>query len=246
MHAPDLATTAATPRVRQRFHPTDLDASSWATTQYGTATLVDASLAIDAAFRVHYPRTLMSRDAPFRRRVSLSGGTVRVCNTHNPWSPTRPSARTRCGPRRGTCAGKRCTPDWLRGTFSAIQPFDRTLHADNGLRDAFLEVGGEEDAERGYTWGQQAATKLREKFRCSRIDKVYFCGCIEVVGLERFGADVLTVAEEEGREIVALGFEKAWVTDHLGIRAQSSLEEWNKVEGPCRLSRRGGVLRASS
>ena len=54
------------------------------------------------------------------------------------------------------------------GDFNAIQDFDRTLHADNGLRDAFLELGGREDGPGAATWGQQAATELRERFGCSR------------------------------------------------------------------------------
>ncbi|RSM02343.1 hypothetical protein CEP52_008048 [Fusarium oligoseptatum] len=207
----DLATIAATPWIQERFNLTDLDATNWATNHYGTVTLIDSRLSITGAFRVHYSKTRMDRDA-FFVDVSVDGKTVRLCNTHlesmvfNP--PYRPPQMQLV--HAGLAAGD----------FNAIQPFDRTLHTDNNLKDAFLELGGKEDTEEGYTWGQQAATKLREQFGCSRMDKVYFCGGADVVKFERFGQDVLTEGEDESSRIVALGFEKAWVTDHLGIRAE--------------------------
>jgi tyrosyl-DNA phosphodiesterase 2 len=217
----DLVIIGATPWVRARFHLTDVDTANWATTHYGTATLVDARLPVAAAFRVHYAQTRMDRDALFVD-VSLAGGRrVRLCNTHleslalsPPYRP--PQMRLLAGRLRadGVHAGV------AAGDFNAIQPFDRTLHSDNGLKDAFLELGGEEDREAGYTWGQQAATQLRERFGCSRMDKVYFCGSAEAMRFERFGSDVLTEGEEESTQIIALGFEKAWVTDHLGIKAE--------------------------
>ena len=216
----DLATIADTPWVRERFHLTDLDTSNWATTHYGTVTLIDSRLPITAAFRVHYSKTRMDRDA-FFVDVSLEGKTVRLCNTHLESLALNPPFR----PPQMEIAARYLREDKVHaglaaGDFNAIQPFDRTLHTDNGLKDAFLELGGKEDTEEGYTWGQQAATKLREQFGCSRMDKVYFCGGAEVVSFDRFGADVLTEGEEETSQIVALGFEKAWVTDHLGINAE--------------------------
>lgn len=216
----DLATIAATPWVRERFHLTDLDPTNWATGHYGTVTLVDSRLPITAAFRVHYSQTRMDRDA-FFVDVSVRGKTVRLCNTHleslaldPPFRPPQMQLVARLLREDKVHAGL------AAGDFNAIQPFDRTLHSDNGLRDAFLELGGEEDTEEGYTWGQQASTKLRETFGCSRMDKVYYCGGAEVDRFERIGADVLTDGEEERSEIVALGFEKAWVTDHLGVKAE--------------------------
>ena len=41
-----------------------------------------------------------------------------------------------------------------------IEPFDRKLHSDNGLKDAYLELGGKEDSDDGFTWGQQAPKAL--------------------------------------------------------------------------------------
>ncbi|TPX16478.1 uncharacterized protein E0L32_003772 [Thyridium curvatum] len=225
----DLATIAATPWVRERFHLTDVDATNWATGHYGTVTLVDSRLPVAAAFRVHYSQTRMDRDALFVDVSLGQGATVRLCNTHleslaldPPFRPAQMQTVARY--LRGEDGGK-VHAALAAGDFNAIQPFDRTLHADNGLRDAYLELGGREDAEEGYTWGQQAATKLREQFGCSRMDKVYLCGAAEVVRFERFGADVLADGEEERRQIVALGFEKAWVTDHLGVMAEVKILE---------------------
>lgn len=216
----DLVTIASTPWVRERFHLSDLDATNWATSLYGTVTLIDSRLPITAAFRVHYSKTRMDRDA-FFIDVSLDDKPVRLCNTHLESMALNPPFRP---PQMQIVAqylrDAKVHAALAAGDFNAIQPFDRTLHTDNGLKDAFLELGGKEDSEEGYTWGQQAATKLREQFGCSRMDKVYFCGGAEVVKFERFGADVLVEGEEERSQIVALGFEKAWVTDHLGIKAE--------------------------
>lgn len=220
----DLNTIAATPWVRERFHLTDLDPTNWATTQYGTTMLVDSRLPVTAAFRVHYSETRMDRDALFVD-VALGPGahSVRLCNSHleslaldPPFRPPQMRLIARQMHGRGIHAAL------AAGDFNAVQPLDRTLHVDGGndLRDAFLEMGGEEDTEAGFTWGQQASTVLRERFGCSRMDKVYFCGGVRLVRFERFGEDVLVEGEEEGRQIVELGFEKPWVTDHLGVMAE--------------------------
>lgn len=245
----DLATIAAAPWVRARHHLTDVDASNWATAHYGTVALVDARLTPAAAFRVHYAQTRMDRDALFVDVVlsssssSLSSSSpssstdhdggkstttgrrkvVRLCNTHleslaldPPFRPPQMRLVARHLRAEGVHAGL------AAGDFNAVQPADRTLHSEggNGLRDAYLELGGQEDAEAGYTWGQQAATALRAQFGCSRMDKVYLCGGARPVRLERFGAEVLVEGEEEGREIVGLGFERPWITDHLGVMAE--------------------------
>lgn len=107
----------------------------------------------------------------------------------------------------------------LAGDLNAIQPFDRSLHSDNGLRDAFLELGGGEDDADGHTWGQQAATFQRERFGTSRMDKVFFCGDVDLLSFERFGAGVLVEDPVEREELVRLGFEEPWITDHLGVKA---------------------------
>lgn len=219
-----LGTIAATPWVRERFQLSDLDPTNWATTHYGTITLVDARLPIAAAFRVHYSKTRMDRDALFMDVLTgPEGSSVRLCNTHLESLALDPPFRP---PQMQLVAhhlhDARVHAGLVAGDFNAIQPFDRMLHEDDGndLKDAFLELGGSEDSDEGFTWGQQAATNLREQFGCSRMDKVYFCGGIGLVRFERFGVDVLTEGEEERRQIVELGFEKPWITDHLGVMAE--------------------------
>jgi tyrosyl-DNA phosphodiesterase 2 len=111
----------------------------------------------------------------------------------------------------------------LGGDLNAIEEFDRSLHAENGLRDAYLEMGGVEGAEGGMTWGQMAGRAERARFGLTRMDKLLFCGeGVKVVGFGRFGMDV--VVEEEGAAKRLLegpgGLERAWVTDHLGVRAE--------------------------
>lgn len=221
----DLITIAATPWVRERYHLTDLDSTNWATTHYGTVTLVDARLPITAAFRVHFSKTRMERDAFFIDVAmgSFNGKTnkIRLCNSHleslalePPFRPPQMELIARYLHEDGVYAGL------TAGDFNSVQNFDRTLHVDNDLKDAYLEMGGEEDDDSGFTWGQQAATKLREQFGCSRMDKVYYCGGVKLLKFERFGEDVLVEGDEEGKQTVALGFEKPWVTDHLGVMAE--------------------------
>jgi tyrosyl-DNA phosphodiesterase 2 len=220
----DLATIAATSWVRERFHLTDLSHTNWATTHYGTTTLVDTRLPITATFRVHYSKTRMDRDALFVD-VSLGpdGIKTRLCNTHlesmafdPPFRPAQMQLVARYMHEAHVDAAL------VAGDFNAILPFDRTLHVDsnNNLKDAFLEQGGKEDTEEGFTWGQQAPTKLREQFGCSRMDKVYFCGHAQLIRFEKFGEGILTEGEEECKQIVELGFEQPWVTDHLGVMAE--------------------------
>ncbi|KAI1805656.1 Endonuclease/exonuclease/phosphatase [Daldinia bambusicola] len=224
----DLATIGGTEWVRNKFNRTDVDWSNWQA-YYGTTTLVDRRLDVAACFRVHYAQTRMERDALFVDTVlsssSSSGArkTVRLCNSHLESLALEPPLR----PAQARLMATHMRAEGVHagiaaGDFNAVQAFDRTLHVDNGLKDAYLEVsGGKEDAEEGYTWGQQAATSLRGRFGCSRMDKVYFTsGGLRLHGFERFGRDVLVSGEEEGEKIRELGFEKAWITDHLGVTAE--------------------------
>ncbi|KAJ5289126.1 Endonuclease/exonuclease/phosphatase [Penicillium angulare] len=228
----DLEIIKNTPWIQERFHITDLDTTNWATTHYGTIMLIDLCLVIRNVFRVHYLKTRMDRDALFVDiDVSLALNKkikIRLCTSHlesmafePPFRPEQMNIIARHLHDTSVDAGI------VAGDFNAIQHFDRTLHVhgDNNLKDAFLELGGEEDTDDGFTWGQQAATELRAKFGCSRMDKVYFCGCVGVSRFGRFGYDVLLEGpEEKGNELVELGFEKPWVTDHLGVMAEVELE----------------------
>lgn len=227
----DLITISQKQWVRDRFHITDLDSSAWASGLYGTTMLLDRRLGVASCFRVHYSATQMERDALFVDvTVPAAAGTpktVRLGNSHleslalDP--PQRPAQVRTAAPHlhAGGLAGA-----VIAGDFNAIQPFDAALHSDNGLRDAYLELGGQEGGENGFTWGQQALPALRERFGFSRMDKAYFCGSgIKLQGFERFGADVEVDKGSKRQKdgLLALGFEKAWVTDHLGIKATFSL-----------------------
>lgn len=79
----DLATIAAQPWVRERFHLLDTDATHWATAHYGTTILGDARLPITAAFRVHYSKTRSKKDIlplyiPGQFARTLHGGVCKV------------------------------------------------------------------------------------------------------------------------------------------------------------------------
>jgi tyrosyl-DNA phosphodiesterase 2 len=216
----DLATIAKQPWVRENFYMTDLDSTNWASDYYGTVTLVDRRLLITSCFRVHYEKTRMERDGLFVDILVGGQQRVRLCNTHlesmamEP--PFRPS-QLKVVAEHLHAAGVHGAA--VAGDFNAIQDFDRTLHTDNGLKDAYLELGGQEDSEDGYTWGQQAPTALRERFGCSRMDKVFFRGGLQLEQFGRFGAGV-QLDGEQGKSLVPLGIDKPWITDHLGILAE--------------------------
>lgn len=216
----DIELIASHSWVRENFHLSDIDISNWQSGHYGTITLVDKRLPITSCFRVHYSQTRMERDGLFVD-VRLGGKTVRICNSHLESMAFEPPYRI---PQMKLCAEYMRQPGIdsaiVAGDFNAIQDFDRTLHEVNGLKDAYLELGGQEhDAANGHTWGQQAATNLRQQFGTSRMDKVYFCGGLELLSFERFGAGVCVDDEQEREAIVKLGFDEPWITDHLGVKA---------------------------
>lgn len=224
-HPSDLINISQKKWVRESFYMTDLDTSAWASGLYGTTMLVDRRLGIASCFRVHYSATQMERDALFVDiTVPETRNKIRLGNTHleslalDP--PMRPSQMRLAAAHLH--ADEELAGAIIAGDFNAIQPFDASLHADNNLKDAYLELGGQEGGEEGFTWGQQALPALRHRFGCSRMDKAYFCGSgIKLQSLERFGADIeVDQGQKRQRDgLLALGFEKAWVTDHLGIKA---------------------------
>lgn len=224
----DLVNISLKQWVRDNFYMTDMDASSWASGAYGTTTLVDRRLDISSCFRVHYAKTRMERDALFVDVVvpavsNSHGNKFRLCNTHLESLAVEPPLR----PAQMKVLASYMNTNGLSGAivtgdFNAIQPFDVSLHSDNGLKDAYLNLGGVENRDEGYTWGQQALPELRMLYGCSRMDKVYYCGeGLKLLSFERFGADVEIPQDEEERkaQLLSLGFEKAWVTDHIGVKA---------------------------
>lgn len=213
----DLQLLQHTPWIQDRYNLTDLDDRYWESGYYGTCMLISRALPISRVFRVHYTDTAMERDGLFVD-LHLNNRTLRVCSTHLESlvavPPRRPGQMAEAARfLREAEAGI------LGGDLNAIESFDRRLHADNGLEDAYLRRGGEEDAREGMTWGQMAPTTQREQFGLSRMDKLLFCGGVDVRHFETFGMDVVVDSEElRARLVREEGLEKGWVTDHLGVR----------------------------
>ena len=153
----DLKLLASDSWIQSNFTVTDLDTKHWQSGHYGTTTLVDRRLPIRSCFRVHYAKTRMERDGLF---VDVDIGEqrpVRFCNTHleslalEP--PYRPVQLALCS---HYLHAEEVHGGVVAGDFNAIQDFDSSLHTENKLKDAYLELGGDE--AKGQTWGQQAAT----------------------------------------------------------------------------------------
>lgn len=249
MVASDLHLIQSTPWIQQRFHITDQSRHNWANGQYGTTTLIDKRLQVKQVFRVHYQATRMGRDAlytdisfptftpshPFNPFTSKPHHpqtpqtpkhpkppekTFRIVNTHLESLRASPPLRPlQLSTASHFMRGPTIHASILAGDLNAIEPFDRTLHRDNGLKDAYLKLGGEEDKEEGYTWGQMAGRQSREKFGCCRMDKVLYAGGVKVERLERIGMGVQVEGEREREMLKVMGdLSGGWVTDHLGLR----------------------------
>ncbi|KAK3344002.1 Endonuclease/exonuclease/phosphatase [Lasiosphaeria hispida] len=205
--------------IQQTYAITDVSIEHW-THSYGTCILIPKSMPIKAVFRVPYPETAMGRDALFVEVALPQDKILRICSTHLESLVRKPPLR----PSQLATAAQfmhQADASVLGGDLNAIEDFDNTLHVDNGLKDAYLENGGEEGVPAGMTWGQMAATRSREMFGLSRMDKILYCGGLEVEAFGTFGMDVMLEggdAEELIMEM-AMGLEKAWVTDHLGVWA---------------------------
>lgn len=168
-------------------------------------------------FRVHYEDTAMERDGLF---IDIFNGDkiTRICSTHLESLVADPPKR----PSQLATAAKfmhEADASILGGDLNAIQPFDKTLHSDNDLKDAFLEHGGVEDDKNGMTWGQMAATRERQRFGLSRMDKLLYCGTLQLEYFATFGLDVCVDDASLGSKMIEEeGLDKPWVTDHLGVR----------------------------
>ncbi|KAJ4373042.1 hypothetical protein N0V83_003333 [Neocucurbitaria cava] len=203
----DLDQIRASKWIHQRFNATDLDNKNWLSPLYGTTTLIDRRLKINNVFRVPW-FSKFDRDGLFVD-IALEGPSgadssstvMRLCNTHleslvaDP--PVRPAQVAAASPYLHAPA---VTSALLAGDLNAIQPFDRTLHSENNLKDTYLELGGAEDSDEGYTWGYQVPQWMKDKFGCSRMDKIFFAGEVTPRAFERIGAGVKV--KEEFRERV--------------------------------------------
>lgn len=225
----DLVNISQKQWIRDNFFLTDINASAWGNGAYGTTTLVDRRLSLSSCFRVHYAKTRMERDAlfvdvamPAALNNNNKGKILRLCNTHLESLALEPPFRPA---QMQVVASHMHMEDvvgaTVMGDFNAIQPFDSLLHSDNGLKDAYLELGGQDNSNEGCTWGQQALPELRKLFGLSRMDKLYYRGSnLKLLDFQRFGAGVeIPEGKDDRGQLLSLGFEKAWITDHLGIKA---------------------------
>ncbi|KXJ87293.1 Endonuclease/exonuclease/phosphatase [Microdochium bolleyi] len=242
MTVPDLRLIQAQDWVRQDYHVTDITAEHWESEGYGTCMLIPKALSIAQVCRIHYTITPMERDALFvdiRMGTPSSGMGVesatvitstkprilRLCSTHLESLRSSPPRRPRQLAEAAAYMHS-ATYAVIGGDMNAIQDFDETLHDENGLKDAYLELGGVEGAEEGMTWGQTASIAERERYGLCRMDKFLFCGeGLEVEHFERFGEDVEVEGVEDRETLIEeVEMEKAWVTDHLGIKAVFSIK----------------------
>lgn len=220
MVANDLKLIKSAPWIRSQFVITDTDVSNWSSPTYGTTTLIDRRIPVARVFRAYFKETQMDRDAfcvdiptlPNHERI------LRFCNSHLESLPISPPIRPG---QMAEVSQHLHDPSVhggvLAGDLNAIQPFDYTLHSENNLKDAYLEGGGQEKKEEGFTWGYQSYASLRERFGCQRLDKILYCGKVEVKALQRFG---INVKVEEGKRAKMRSFGALeFVTDHYGLMA---------------------------
>lgn len=233
MSVTDLKQIRDSKWINQRFSLTELDGRHWLSPYYGTTALVDRRLKIKNVFRVPFV-SIFERDGLFidvaiSNSQSLGNGdkVLRLCNAHLESLIADPPVR----PVQLKAASKylhevdvACA--LLAGDLNAIQPFDLTLYSENGLKDTFLELGGTDGTEEGYTWGQQVPQWMKEKFGSSRMDKILLTGDVLPKKFERIGLDV-RVAEEHRAKMKEAG-QDDWATDHYGVMGDFELTGgWN-------------------
>ncbi|KAL2839650.1 Endonuclease/exonuclease/phosphatase [Aspergillus pseudoustus] len=246
MVSSDLDLIQETDWIRERLYVTDLSPASWRLSSYGTTTLVDRRLDVHRVFRVPYATSYMQRDALFvdfglnlpssATTTTAAGGgggeqgrVLRLCNTHleslasgTPKRPVQMQLAAEFMHGRDNTNGLP-TPHAavLAGDLNAFAPEDALIPETCGLRDAFLFLGGMEETDEAYTWGKQNSGWLVGRFPDARLDKVLFCGGVEVVRLERIGVGVMaSVGFDGGASEDEEDEEEVWVTDHYGLEAE--------------------------
>ncbi|KAI9368529.1 Endonuclease/exonuclease/phosphatase [Aspergillus egyptiacus] len=238
MVASDLELIQQAPWVRDRFYITDLRPTHWRAS-YGTSTLVDRRLSVQRVFRIPYVLSTMQRDGLFvdlSLSISSEGRPeyiVRLCNTHL----ESLASGARCRPvqlklvsefMHGTRSeGGLPAPNAaiLAGDLNAFAPEDAIAPTECGLQDAFLVLGGVEDTEEAYTWGKQNPLWMTGKFPDGRLDKVLFCGALEVVTMRKIAEGLKARVSLKNTDATSFGededeFEDVWVTDHFGLATE--------------------------
>lgn len=167
----------------------------------------------------------MERDALMVDLLHTDNRSVRLCCTHLESLVAKPPKRP--AQLAEAAASMKAADTFgavLAGDLNAIETFDKTLHLDNGLKDACLESGGEEGDVKFMTWGQMAPTREREMYGLHRMDKILYCGGLQLEYFETFGMDLLLGDETLKQQLMEEdGLEKGWITDHLGVRGDFSV-----------------------
>ncbi|KAF1952791.1 hypothetical protein CC80DRAFT_495112 [Byssothecium circinans] len=221
--AKDLTQITEQEWVRQKFHVTDVDFKGWES-PYGVVSLVDRRLDVKAVQRLRfvseYQRSAISVDVGL---AAVEGGrgekgekVLRLCNVHldSSYGTMRPIQWK--GLAQHLQISESVAASVVAGDCNANQKRDWTEPRDNGFRDAYLELGGEEGGEEGATWGFQSA---RNRWGRVRLDKVCFRGSVEVKSLWRIGVGV-EVGDERARKELEEEGELPFVTDHYGLVAE--------------------------
>lgn len=243
--AEDIALIKSTPWVQERFMLTDVDESRWLTPLYGTTTLIDRRLtsSVEDVFRApvvsRFARDLLFVDVRLHdpessRSDDISRGSdgvnvgapkvLRLCNVHLESLVADPPLR----PGQIAAAAKYLHDPpvgaaFLAGDTNAIQPFDQSLHSENGLKDAYLSLGGREGEVEGMTWGYQALVGREEKFPPCRMDKVMMAGAVEARSLERMGVGE-EVRDERGRKEMEEHDMNLFISDHYGLKGTFEIQ----------------------
>ncbi|KAF2705084.1 hypothetical protein K504DRAFT_106641 [Pleomassaria siparia CBS 279.74] len=195
----DVALLQGAGWVQERFYMSDVDGGAWGGAGYGTVTLIDRRLSVARVGRLpfvsEFRRDALFIDVHLSSGSAGGGNVLRLCNVHL----DSMSGAMRPVQWRGLAQLLRCQaglePPWggvaasiLAGDCNANRPRDRTEPQDNGFRDAYLELGGIEGDEAGATWGFQSASGAR--WGRQRLDKMVFCGDLEIAKLDKVGVDV--------------------------------------------------------
>lgn len=229
----------STPWVQERFDITDIATSSF-DSSYGVTTLIDKRIPVIDVFRVRWSSSF-GRDGLFvdvGAPTSGNGGnsdeaqkksipaTIRLCNTHLESlpsdSPVRPIQARNASSYLHT---EEIHGAVLAGDMNSIQQSDENIARENNLNDAYLELGGVDRSEDGFTWGYQSSRPVPEHHK-GRLDKVFYCGALVAKKIKRIGVG-LVIEDEDFREDMKKIGHDGWVTDHYGL--MSEFEVLDKV-----------------
>lgn len=244
--ADDLRQIASAAWIQERFLVTDLTTDHWRC-GYNSVTLIDKRLGVVSVARLPFVSEYRREALLLDIAVTPSGGLaefraenrpsiLRLCNVHldsmagKP--PMRPIQWKACArylqdESDGVVAGI------LAGDCNANQNYDLTQAEENGLKDAYLEMGGKEGDPQGHTWGPQSKGS---RFPHKRMDKVCFWQLGEIEGDQRLlvlnGLEKIGVGIKiEDESISAKLAEQGWldfVTDHYGLMADFEVgEAWS-------------------